>query len=141
MSDPALVVRPADVEPVDRGNGVVTLPLVGRWNRDENSVTTGITRFEPGTAIGLHVHNVEETVLVLEGTATAVLEDRTETVPTGSAISVPAGVPHFISNQTDTVLRIYWVYVGRYVTRTLLATGKTVEVMSAEDRSGTQAPS
>jgi hypothetical protein len=34
-------------------------------------------------------------------------------------------------------MRIYWVYGGRYVTRTICATGKTVEHLSDEDRGAT----
>jgi succinate-semialdehyde dehydrogenase/glutarate-semialdehyde dehydrogenase len=36
-------------------------------------------------------------------------------------------------------MRIYWVYGGRYVTRTIVATGVTVEHLSAEDRGATRA--
>ena len=49
----------ADVEPFDRGTGVKTLPLIGKWNTQGNKVTTGITIFGPGTQIPLHTHNVE----------------------------------------------------------------------------------
>ena len=72
VSDPH-ILHPADVEPFDRGTGVKTLPLVGKWNTQGNKVTTGITIFGPGTQIPLHTHNVEETVMVLEGEATAVV--------------------------------------------------------------------
>ena len=65
-----MVLRAAELPRFDRGAGVVTLPYVGKWNTDGNRVTTGITVFEPGTAIPLHTHNVEESVLVLDGGAT-----------------------------------------------------------------------
>src|SRR4030095_16171303 len=70
VSDPQ-ILHPADIEPFDRGTGVKTLPLVGKWNTQGNKVTTGITIFGPGTQIPLHTHNVEETVMGLEGEATA----------------------------------------------------------------------
>jgi hypothetical protein len=66
MSDTAsnnpMILRPNEIEPIDRGTGVKTIPLVGKWNAAGGKVTTGITVFEPGTAIPLHTHNVEETV-------------------------------------------------------------------------------
>ena len=42
-----LLIRPGEIEPFDRGNGVVTLPYVGRWNSENNRITTGQTVFRP----------------------------------------------------------------------------------------------
>src|SRR5688572_15145395 len=68
MSDnEALILQPSDIELIDRGAGVRTTPLVGKWNRDGNQLTTGMTAFEPGKGIAMHSHNVEETVMILEG--------------------------------------------------------------------------
>jgi hypothetical protein len=63
---PSMVLRPEEIERFDRGNGVVTIPFVGKWNCEGNRVTTGMTVFSPGTGIPLHSHNVEESVLVHE---------------------------------------------------------------------------
>ena len=46
VSDPQ-ILHPADIEPFDRGTGVKTLPLIGKWNTQGNKVTTGITIFGP----------------------------------------------------------------------------------------------
>ena len=64
---PPKILHPAAIEPFDRGTGVKTLPLVGKWNATGNKVTTGITIVEPGTQIPLHARNGEETVMVIEG--------------------------------------------------------------------------
>src|SRR5262249_41082934 len=131
-------LRQAEIVPFDRGTGVVTLPFVGKWNCESNMVTTGITAFGPGTQIPLHTHNVEETVLVLEGEATAVIDETHYDLRAGDATWVPAGVPHCFINRGSGPMRIYWVYGGRYVTRTICATGKTVEHLSDEDRGATR---
>jgi 3-isopropylmalate dehydrogenase len=129
-----LVLRPAGIEPFDRGTGVRTLPYVGKWNAADNRVTTGVTEFPAGAGIPLHTHNVEESVLVLEGQATAVIgEDRFDLEP-GDATWAPAGVPHRFANRGQGPMRIYWVYSGREVTRTICATGETVEHLSDQDR-------
>lgn len=131
-----LVIDPLMVEPFDRGNGVVTIPYVGRWNCSVNRVTTGQTVFRPGTGLPLHSHNVDESVLVVDGLATAQIgADHVDLVP-GQATWVPAGVPHRFVNRGDGVLRIYWVYGGRDVTRTITATGETFEHLSDKDRGG-----
>jgi quercetin dioxygenase-like cupin family protein len=133
---PNLLVDPTDVMPFDRGNGVATIPYVGRWNCAENTVTTGQTQFQPGTSLALHSHNVEETVLVLEGFATAQIGAEQFDLIAGQATWVPAGVPHRFANRGETVMRIYWVYGGREVTRTIIATGETFEHLSAADKGG-----
>lgn len=140
---PSLIVQGAQIEPFDRGTGVITLPYVGRWNSEGNKVTTGVTRFQPGTGIPLHTHNVEECVLILEGEATAVVGDELAgeaeyfDLVAGDATWVPATVPHRFVNRGSGTMAIYWVYGGREVTRTICATGKTVVHLSDEDRGTT----
>ena len=134
---PSMVLRPEEVERFDRGSGVVTLPFVGRWNAQENRVTTGMTVFAPGTGIPLHSHDVEETVLVFAGEATATIGEEHFDLVAGQATWVPAGVPHRFTNRGEGEMTIYWVYGGRDVTRTLTATGETVRHLSAGDRGAT----
>ena len=90
VSDPK-VLHPAEIELFDRGTGVKTIPLVGKWNTQGNKVTTGITIFGPGTAIALHTHNVEETVMVLEGEATLLTNAGERVLGPGMAAGFPAG--------------------------------------------------
>lgn len=131
---PNLLLRRAEIDPFDRGSGVVTLPFVGRWNCATNRVTTGMTTFAPGTAIPLHWHNVEESVLVFAGEATAEIGAERFDLEAGDATWVPAGIPHCFANRGDTPMTIYWVYGGRDVTRTIAATGETFEHLSESDR-------
>jgi len=133
---PSLLLDPATIEPFDRGNGVATIPYVGKWNSEQNLVTTGQTRFQVGCGLPLHSHNVEETVLVLEGLATAQVGDDLFDLEPGGATWVPAGVPHRFFNRGAGEMRIYWVYGGRYVTRTMTETGETFEHLSDSDRGG-----
>jgi HTH-type transcriptional regulator, repressor for puuD len=140
MTSLPMVLRSGELPRFDRGAGVVTLPYVGKWNAEGNLVTTGITVFEPGTAIPLHTHNVEESVVVLEGEATAVVGTDSFDLEAGDATWVPAGVPHRFANRGRGPMRIYWVYGGREVTRTIVATGETVEHLSEADRGATRSP-
>jgi HTH-type transcriptional regulator, repressor for puuD len=135
-SRPNLLISPNEVSLSDRGNGVATIPYVGKWNCEANVVTTGQTRFQVGTGLPLHSHNVEESVFVLEGLATVQIgDDHFDLVP-GQATWVPAGVPHRFFNRGESVMSIYWVYGGRDVTRTIIATGETFEHLSESDRGG-----
>lgn len=133
---PNLLIRPDAVQPFDRGNGVVTIPYVGKWNSETNRVTTGQTQFAEGTGLPMHSHNVEESVLILEGEATAFIGDESFDLVAGEATWVPAGIPHRFANRGAGQMRIYWVYGGRDVTRTMTATGETFEHLSEQDRGG-----
>ncbi|CAM5461829.1 cupin domain-containing protein [Streptomyces chartreusis] len=133
---PALLIHPDEVARFDRGGGVATIPYVGKWNSDRATVTTGQTVFQPGTGLPLHSHNVEESVLILEGEATAEIAGEFFDLEAGQATWVPAGVPHRFFNRGQGVMRIYWVYGGRDVTRTITATGETFEHLSTHDRGG-----
>ncbi|MDX6248882.1 MAG: hypothetical protein QOF10_2242 [Kribbellaceae bacterium] len=132
----SLLIRPDQVVPFDRGNGVVTIPYVGRWNAEDNRITTGQTVFAPGTGLPVHSHNVEESVLILAGDAIAEIDGERFDLVAGEATWVPAGVPHRFLNRGDSPMRIYWVYGGREVTRTITATGETFEHLSENDRGG-----
>jgi quercetin dioxygenase-like cupin family protein len=132
----SLLIRPDEVVPFDRGNGVVTIPYVGRWNAEDNRITTGQTVFAPGTGLPVHSHNVEESVLILAGDAIAEIDGERFELVAGEATWVPAGVPHRFLNRGDSPMRIYWVYGGREVTRTITATGETFEHLSENDRGG-----
>ncbi|MPZ48987.1 MAG: cupin domain-containing protein [Dehalococcoidia bacterium] len=129
-----LILRVKEIPVIDRGAGVKTTPLVGKWNTPGHSLTTGMTRFEPGTAIPLHTHNVEETVMLLEGSATVVVGDQSYELEAGEVTWVPADVPHYFKNRGPGLMRIYWVYLGQEVTRTIIATGETFEHLSEADR-------
>lgn len=129
-----LCVHRADVEPFERGDGVVTYPGIGSWNCDTNGITTGRTVFEPGTGLPLHTHNVEESVLIVRGEARAVLDGETVELTAGDATWVPKDVPHRFANRGTTPLEISWVYGGRHVTRTICETGETFAHLSDHDR-------
>lgn len=136
IEPPSLLVSPERIDPFDRGNGVATYPYVGKWNSPDTTVTTGITAFQPGTGLPLHSHNVEESVLILEGAATAQIGEEYVDLVAGNATWVPAGVPHRFLNRGETLMRIYWVYGGRDVTRTITATSETFAHLSEHDKGG-----
>ncbi|MEU0169596.1 cupin domain-containing protein [Streptomyces iakyrus] len=138
-AEPNLLIHPDEVERFDRGGGVATLPYVGKWNSGTAVITTGQTVFQPGTGLPLHSHNVEESVLILEGEATAEIDGRLFDLEAGQATWVPAGIPHRFFNRGQDVMRIYWVYGGRDVTRTITATGETFEHLSEHDKGGAPA--
>lgn len=58
------IIRLDEVTPVDRGSGAMTYPLVGAGAQ---TLSPGVSAFDPGVVIPLHSHNVKEVVVVLAG--------------------------------------------------------------------------
>jgi quercetin dioxygenase-like cupin family protein len=119
------VLRPAELPMADRGGGARTIPLVTP-SSGSTQLLNGITIFEPGAAIGQHFHNCEESVMVLEGEAIAVLDGVEHRLGAGDTTWIQANVPHFFRNASATQpMRIFWTYASIEATRTLVATGET----------------
>jgi quercetin dioxygenase-like cupin family protein len=132
-ADEAKVLHPEKLPEIERGAGIRSRPLIGKWNTETSELTTGITRFAPRTSIAPHSHNREETIMILEGEAAVVVGDQRTDLVAGDVTWVPADVPHYFLNRGTGPMRIYWVYAGRHITRTLVATGETFDHLSDED--------
>ncbi len=128
------ILHADDVEWIERGNGIASGPLFG-GHTNGAKFATGMTRFPPGGAIVLHSHNVDESVTVIEGSGRAEIDGQEFEVSVYTTTYVPAGVNHRFINTGDGPMRIFWVYAGTEVMRTIAATGETVVHLSAEDRS------
>jgi putative monooxygenase len=125
-----VILRPAELPATDRGGGNKTIPLVTP-RVGSKQMLNGITAIAPGKAIGLHAHNCEESVIVLEGQGMVELDGVDHPVGTFDTTWVPAGVAHRFKNTSDAQpLRIFWTYASPGATRTLIATGETHSIAS-----------
>ena len=103
------VVRASEL-PIDRSDpGVAAIRLVN-GERGAKTMTAGVATFEPGGRIPLHTHPCEETVIVIDGSATAHIKG--EHFPLGQydTTIVPGGVPHYFSNDSDCPMTIAYFY-------------------------------
>lgn len=123
MPEPA-ILRPHELKTNDRGGGARTTPLVTR-RCGSTSMINGITAFDPGAAIGLHFHNCEESVMVIEGEAIAEIDGVQHHLSTNDTTWIPANVPHRFINASDKPMRIFWTYATVNATRTMVASGES----------------
>lgn len=118
------VLRPALLPTRSRGGGANTTPLV-TMARGATTFLNGITRFEPGAAIGHHVHNVLESVMVIRGTAIVDIDGARTELHTYDTTLVPANIPHHFENPSSSEeMWIFWTYASLDATRTTTATGE-----------------
>ncbi len=75
-----------------------------------------ISETHPGGGPGLHVHDVEEAHILLEGTARYVIGEETFTVQGPYVAKVPAGVPHTFINAGTKTFNLIAVFASKHPT-------------------------
>ena len=119
------ILRPSELTPRERGGGARTTALVTR-RIGSTSMINGITAFDPGASIGLHKHNCEESVMVLDGHAIAEIDGVMHSLGPNDTTWIRTDVPHrFINASKTEPMRIFWTYASIDATRTIIATGET----------------
>lgn len=137
-SQPTHVFRPDELPSKNRGGGAKTVPLVTA-SRGGTTYLNGVTIFEPGAAIGHHIHNVAESVMVIKGSAIVDINGERTALNTFDTTFVPANIPHHFENSSETdEMRILWTYGSLDATRTLTESGEhgRVDAESADTAAG-----
>ena len=101
MSPPrgaARVIADADVAPEawddDRRGRVSFRTLVEMANDAGGGLVQGVAAIEPGRFEGAHSHDLSESIRVLSGGGTAVLDGASHAIAAGHTVLVPAGCVH-----------------------------------------------
>lgn len=137
MNEPEpFVLRPSDIDALDRGGGVRTVRLVTQ-TLGSTGFVNGITTFAAGAELPLHFHNCDESVLVLAGNGVAEIEGAIHEMTRDDLSFIPAGVAHRFRNASDCEeLKIFWTYASIDADRTIVATGQTRRIDSERSAEG-----
>ena len=99
-SQPSHVFRPDDLPSKNRGGGARTIPFV-TYGRGATTYLNGMTIFDPGAQIGHHIHNVAESVMVIQGRAIVDIDGKRTELDTFNTTFVPANIPHHFENLSE----------------------------------------
>jgi quercetin dioxygenase-like cupin family protein len=121
----AKLLRPSELPTHDRGGGARTTSLVSPA-LGATTFISGITEFDPGTAIPFHSHNCEESVVLLDGEAVMDIDGLEYRLEPLDTTFIPPNVVHRFRNLSDSrPMKILWTYASPDATRTLRDTGET----------------
>ena len=118
-----IVVRHGEGERRERVGGIVSWRV---FSDADTRLLIGRSRIPPQASAPIHNHDVQEIIVVADGTAVLTTvereengEDRTESAHllSGDMIAIPAKVWHSIRNSSSEELDILWIYPAASVKR------------------------
>lgn len=89
--------------------------FVDYFNRDLMpgiEMSGGYGRFTQGGRLPAHVHDFDESICIVEGTATCVVEGRRYAMSDNSTALQPRGRVHYFINERSEGMAMVWVYAG-----------------------------
>ncbi len=72
----------------------------------------GYTVFCPGARLPAHVHDFDESISIVRGKATCVVEGQRYGLSDCATAMVPRGRVHYFINETNQPMAMVWVYAG-----------------------------
>ncbi|MBI3469596.1 MAG: cupin domain-containing protein [Planctomycetes bacterium] len=72
----------------------------------------GYGLFQPGSRLPAHVHDFDESICIIDGAATCVVEGRRYMLSNAAAAMVPRGRVHYFINESSGPMAMLWVYAG-----------------------------
>jgi 2-dehydro-3-deoxyglucarate aldolase/4-hydroxy-2-oxoheptanedioate aldolase len=85
------------------------------FNRDVMpgiEMSGGYGLFHSGGRLPAHVHDFDESICIIDGAATCVVEGRRYRLAGGATALVPRGRVHYFINESDAPMAMLWVYAG-----------------------------
>ena len=76
--------------------------------------------FAPGARLPCHLHDFDESITIVQGTATCVVEGRRYPLSDNGTALVPRGRCHYFINDSSQPMAMIWVYAGAMPERLVL---------------------
>ena len=117
--EPESIVRFADAEIYELSEGAEFRDLfAGRFG--SVGICGGYGRFQPAASLPCHIHEYDESITIVEGEATCLVQGNRYRLSGYDTAFVPEGRPHRFLNQSESGMAMVWVYAGSEPERTLV---------------------
>jgi quercetin dioxygenase-like cupin family protein len=92
------------------------------FNRDvgHSAMSGGYGIFQPGGRLPCHLHDFDESITIVQGTAICVVEGRQYIVSDYTTALAPRGRCHYFINNSNAPMAMIWVYAGDLPQRLVL---------------------
>ena len=107
-----------------RGSAGPNTVFIDCFNRDLMpgiEISGGYGLFQPGGRLPAHVHDFDESICIISGTATCVVEGRRYSMSDRATALEPRGRVHYFVNESDLPMEMLWVYAGPVPERIIVA--------------------
>jgi len=84
--------------------------FAGRFGSD--GVCGGFGRFAPGASLPCHIHDYDESISIVEGTAICQVNGAAYELSNNDTACIPKGRPHRFLNESGAPMAMIWVYAG-----------------------------
>jgi 2-keto-3-deoxy-L-rhamnonate aldolase RhmA/quercetin dioxygenase-like cupin family protein len=106
------VNRFATAERFEEGHGATFIDFFNGDLMPNVEMSGGYGLFGPGDRLPAHIHDFDESICIIEGTATCVVEGRQYKMNGCSTALQPRGRVHYFVNQSSEPMAMLWVYAG-----------------------------
>jgi 2-keto-3-deoxy-L-rhamnonate aldolase RhmA/quercetin dioxygenase-like cupin family protein len=96
----------------DAGQGATFVDFFNEELMPGIEMSGGYGTFQPGGRLPAHFHDFDESICIVSGTATCVVEGRRYTMSGYSTALQPRGRVHYFVNETNQPMEMVWVYAG-----------------------------
>jgi quercetin dioxygenase-like cupin family protein len=89
--------------------------FIDHFNRNlipDIEMSGGYGLFQPGGRLPAHLHDFDESICIIEGEATCLVESRRYTMSDCNTALQPRGRVHYFINNTQQPMAMLWVYAG-----------------------------
>jgi quercetin dioxygenase-like cupin family protein len=95
--------------------------FAGRFG--SSGICGGYGRFQPGASLPCHIHDYDESITIVEGSARCLVQGAAYELSGYDTAFVPRGRPHRFINESDRPMAMVWVYAGDEPERTIIDPG------------------
>ena len=83
----------------------------------------GFARFGPGGRLPDHIHDFDESICIIQGDASCLVEEHKYSLSDCATAMVPRGRVHYFVNESASHMEMIWVYAGPMPERIVIAPG------------------